>query len=81
MILVLIQWKDPTFCGEHWEDREPYVEVPVNCVSCGILLHECEDSIQVVMNLNSKFYSQGISYPKSIIKRMWKVKASSIIER
>jgi len=80
MILVLIQWKDPGYVGSHWENREPFIEKSVSCISCGVLLHENEDDIQVILSLNNEFYSQGIAFPKSIIKKMWKLKVNKLLK-
>lgn len=76
MKLVLIEWEDPGFAAGHWENREPFTETAVPCVSCGILLHEDNEKIQLVLNLNKEFYSQGTVFPKSIIKRMWRLKVN-----
>ena len=73
MILTLIEWNDPGYAGAHWENREPFSETSVHCVTCGILLHENEDDIQIVQSLNKEFYSQGVTFPRNIIKKMWKL--------
>ncbi len=73
MILVLIEWPDPAFSSAHWEDREPFTEKTVDCVTCGILLHEDKESVHVILNLNLDFYSQGIVIPRKLIKRMRKL--------
>jgi len=70
----MVQWLDPSYTGAHWEDREPFIEGVINCVTCGIVLHENKDAIHIVESLNSDYYSQGIVIPKCSIKQMWRLK-------
>ena len=74
MKLVLIEWDDPAYSGSHWENREPYIEKPVKCITCGIVLHEDRHNIHIVLNLNFDFYSQGIAVPKRLITRIRQLK-------
>ena len=74
MRIVMIQWDDPTYTGAHWENREPFIERAVNCITCGIVLHENKDTIHIIQSLNSDYYSQGIVIPKCSIKQMWRLK-------
>ncbi len=70
MKLVLIEWQDPAYTGAHWENREPFIERPVNCITCGILLHEDKDTVHIVLSLNPEYYAQGMAMSKRWIKRM-----------
>lgn len=74
MRIVMIQWDDPAFTGDHWENREPFIERAVNCITCGIVLHEDDKVIHIIQSLNSDYYSQGIVIPKCSIKQMWRLK-------
>ncbi len=71
MKLVLVEWKDPTCWATHgWEDREPWIEKPLSCISVGILLHEDKDNIHVVLNLTEGKQCEGEVLPRGCIKRI-----------
>ncbi len=76
MKLVLILWEDiASTYDPSWTARGEITDLGcVPCVTCGIALHEDEESIHVVLSNNVACFSQAIVIPKSVIKRMWRLK-------
>ena len=77
MKLAMVEWVDPCSVAVQWQDIEPFIEKPVDCISCGILLHEDEDNVHLGLNMNSSHYSQGMVIPKCCIKRLRYLKVAN----
>ena len=74
MKVVIIEWVDACGYGLHWEDREPWSEKPASCITIGLLTHEDEKNVFVVLSLSGDKYSHGEAIPKSCIKRIRKLR-------
>ena len=71
MKLAIVEWDDTSTCAYSWTHRSDFSEAYfTKCISVGLLLRETDDDVTLCMNLNERNYSQGITIPKSCIKRI-----------
>lgn len=79
MKLVLIQWEDSFFGVGEWQRFDELKSLPVaHCISCGLLLHETEDKVILIMNRGGTTGSQPIAIPRGCVKKMWKLRVNPL---
>ena len=78
MKTVLIEWVDSQFQPNEWSKKCQIEEVKSpTCISVGVILAETEDNILICPNLSGEQGAQGLTIPKSSIRRMRQLKVGS----
>jgi len=70
MKLVLVEWED-AYTNHSWKDDGDIEGLhTAKTVSCGLLKHESDECISIILNQGRGVYSDSITIPRGCIKRI-----------
>lgn len=70
---VKIEWVDSCYTGG-WHAAEDYNNEPSPCVSYGVIVKRSRQAITVVQSVGKKHYSEAMTIPRSVIRKITPLK-------